>query len=163
MVLFLTHFCIVSVKRDLQTVQALIRCSIDTAKWGIWLRSTLFALKTKISVKIIKNRHPLNVRLTCLIFKDRRINAAVMIQSFRTNRSGQTVDPKGEVWSGLGAVWSGLGAVWSGSTLFAIQSTSFGCITLWWNHICSNFRTITAIFRVSRFLGFLQYITIFPG
>ena len=35
------------------------------------------------------------------------------------------------------------GAVWSGSTLFAIPSTSFGCITLKETPSCSTFRVIT--------------------
>ena len=47
--------------------------------------------------------------------------------------------------------------VWLESTLFAILSASFGCIT--YSMVkphCSNFRIITTIFRVSEFLGSLQ-------
>ena len=40
--------------------------------------------------------------------------------------------------------------VWSGSTLFAIQSASFGRITLW-EPPCSNLWLITAAFCVSDF------------
>ena len=48
----------------------------------------------------------------------------VMILSFRTDRSGQTsVDP--DQTAPLRE------AVGSGSTLFAIPSASFGCLTLW--------------------------------
>ena len=49
-----------------------------------------------------------------------------------TDRSGQAVHSQIR----LAAIWSGStphqrGAVWSGSTLFAIPTASFGCITLW--------------------------------
>ena len=46
------------------------------------------------------------------------ICCTVMIQSFRTDMPGQTVQTKIR------------GAVWSGSTLFAIPSALFGLITL---------------------------------
>ena len=42
----------------------------------------------------------------------------------------------------------------SGSSLFAILSASFGLISLV-EPLCSNFRIITAIFRVSKYLGIL--------
>ena len=64
----------------------------------------------------------------------------VMILSFGTGRPGQTVQT----------------APRSGSTLFAISSASFGRIT----PPCSTFRLITANFRVSEFLGVLQYIIV---
>ena len=44
-----------------------------------------------------------------------------------------------------------------GSTPFAIQSASFGPIR---EAHCSNFRIITAIFRVSKYLGILQCLRI---
>ena len=49
------------------------------------------------------------------------IGPTVMILSFRTDTPGQTVQTQIRLL---------LGAVWSGSTLFAIPSASFGCITL---------------------------------
>ena len=62
----------------------------------------------------------------------------VMILSFRTDR----------------------GAVWSGSTLFAIPSASFECITLRWSHFVQILGWLQQMFRVSKFLGFLQYFQI---
>ena len=50
------------------------------------------------------------------------------------------------------------GAFWSGSTLFAILSTSFWANSSVVKRFCSNFRIFTAIFRVSKFLGFLRYL-----
>ena len=52
--------------------------------------------------------------------------ATVMFLSFRTVRSGQTVQTQIRLL---------LGAVWSGSTPFAIPSSSFGCITLKKRHL----------------------------
>ena len=46
----------------------------------------------------------------------------VMFLSFRTDRSGQTVQTQ---------ITAPRGAVWSGSTLFAIPSALFGLVTLW--------------------------------
>ena len=48
------------------------------------------------------------------------------------------------------------GAVWSWSSLFAIPFAWIGHLTLCENSF-SNFSLITAIFRVSEFLGFLRY------
>ena len=47
-------------------------------------------------------------------------------------------------------------AVWSGSTLFAIPSPSFGCISLWKIHMSQIFGLLQYIFRVSEFLGVLR-------
>ena len=71
--------------------------------------------------------------------------------SFWTDRSCQTVQTQIRLLL--------LGAVWSSSTLFAIPSASFGCMTLIIAEPhCLNFRISTAIFRVSKFLGVLLYI-----
>ena len=66
-------------------------------------------------------------------------NITVMFLSFRTDRSGQTVQTQTRL----------LLAVWSGSTLFAIPSASFGCITLRESHLI-------------HFLGWLQQIFACP-
>ena len=62
----------------------------------------------------------------------------VMILSFRTDMPGQTVQTQIRLLleeqsdQGLHCLQTApRGAVWSGSTLFAIQSASFGLITLW--------------------------------
>ena len=48
------------------------------------------------------------------------------------------------------------GAVWSGSTLFAIPSASFGCITLTKRHLVQLLGWLQQIFWVSEYLGNLQ-------
>ena len=48
---------------------------------------------------------------------------------------------------------------YSGSTLFAIPSASFGHITV--KPSCSNFRIITAIFRMSEFYGNRRHGTLY--
>ena len=62
------------------------------------------------------------------------------------------------------------GAVWSGSTLFA--KTVCNSLCIFWMHYskekpsCSTYRVITANFRMSEALGFLQYpvdFLLFPG
>ena len=72
----------------------------------------------------------------------------VMFQSFRTDRSGQTVQTQIRR------------AVWSRSTLFAIPSASFLMHYSKERPSCSTFRVVTANFRVSEILeilGFLRY------
>ena len=56
-----------------------------------------------------------------IIKKDAISGDTVMFLSFWTDRSRQTVQTQITL----------RGAIWSGSTLFAIQSASFGLITLW--------------------------------
>ena len=67
----------------------------------------------------------------------------VMILSFRTDRSEQTVQTQ-------------IRAVWSGSTLFAIASASFGIITLCKSHIAQILEWLQQIFGVSEYLGNLR-------
>ena len=66
-----------------------------------------------------------------------------MLLSFRTDRSGQTVQTQIRLWSGF--------------TPFAIPFASFGCITLRKRHLPSTFRVITKNFQVSEILGFLWF------
>ena len=49
------------------------------------------------------------------------------------------------------------GAVWSGSTLFAIPSASFGCITLRKRHLVQLLGWLQQSFWVSEYLGNLRY------
>ena len=49
------------------------------------------------------------------------------------------------------------GAVWLGSTLFVIPSASFGSITLRQSHLVQILGWLQQMFRVSEFLGILQY------
>ena len=51
------------------------------------------------------------------------------------------------------------GAVWSGSTLFAIPSASFGCITLRKHHLVQLLGWLQQIFWVFEYLGNLRYIS----
>ena len=52
------------------------------------------------------------------------------------------------------------GAVWSGSTLFAIPSASFGCITRRNSHLVQLLGWLQINFQVSEILGFLRYWSI---
>ena len=70
-----------------------------------------------------------------------------MFLRFRTDRSGQTMQTQIRLL---------LGAVWSGSTLFAMPSASFGCITLQFSHLVQILGWLQQIFPVSEFLGFLR-------
>ena len=63
----------------------------------------------------------------------------VMFLSFRTDRSGQTVQTQIR------------GAVWSGSTLFAIPSASFGCISLRKSHLVQLLGWLQQIFGCPKF------------
>ena len=53
------------------------------------------------------------------------------------------------------------GAVWSGSTLFAIPSASFGCITLRKHHLVQLLGWLQQIFWLSEILGFYSNIFFF--
>ena len=70
--------------------------------------------------------------------------STVIFLSFRTDRSGQTVQTKIRVWSE--------------STLFAIPSASFACITLRKRHLVQFLGWLQQIFWVSKYLGNLRYI-----
>ena len=71
---------------------------------------------------------------------------AVIFLSFRTDRSWKTVQTQIRP----------RGAVWSGSTLFAIPSASFGCITLRKRHLVQLLGWLQPIFWVSKYLGNLR-------
>ena len=62
----------------------------------------------------------------------------IIFLSFGTDRSGQTVQTQ---------------IRGAGSTLFAIPSPSFGCITLKGTPSCSTFRRLQQMFWVSEYLG----------
>ena len=77
----------------------------------------------------------------------------VLFRSFRTDRSGQTVQTQIRLLmqeqsdQGLHC----LGAVWSVSTLFAIPSASFGCITLRKSHFAQLLGWLQHIFGCPKF------------
>ena len=70
-----------------------------------------------------------------------------MIQSFRTDMSGQTVQTQIRLL---------LGAVWSGFTLFASLFAYFVRITLRQSHLVQILGWLQRIFQLSEFLGLLQ-------
>ena len=72
----------------------------------------------------------------------------VMVLSFRTDRSGQTVQSQIRR------------AVWSGSTLFAIPSASFGCITLRKSHLVQLLGWLQQIFGCPKFYDFYGTLVI---
>ena len=73
------------------------------------------------------------------------ITYTVIFLSFRTDSSGQTVQTQIRLLP-----------VWSGSNLFAIPSTSFGCITLRKRHLVQLLGWLQQMFWVSEYLGNLR-------
>ena len=91
-------------------------------------------------------------------YSDRQVRAnsvhpdqtTVMILSFRSDRPEQTVQSQIRLLLQEQSD-QGVGAVWSGSTLFAIPSAPFGCITLRKSHHVQLLEWLQQIFVCPKF------------
>ena len=125
------------------------------------MRKTDMVSVFKFWSKIKQLDLPLCHNSSCLFWKDRGTKQcyqfihhikwkkitrnALMFLSFRTDRFGQTAQTQIRLL---------LGAVWSGSTLFAISSASFGCISVRKSHLVQLLMWLQQIFVCPKFKGF---------